>query len=248
MSTILGDFGTGLVSHWKLDESSGTRTDLKGGNNLTANGTGGVGTANGGADFERADNDYLEIVDASQSGLDFSGDFSFSLWFNLESALSGYANMCLLSKYDFNTPTQAYSLDMSHNSGNNRVRLITSDNGSNNSQMNVDTGFTFSTATWYHLVASFDASASTFELFINGSSEGTAVGAHTSIFNSSAPFRLSGFGVSPVDAPFDGQMKEVSIWSNTKDATDASTLYNSGTPLEYSSASNNNGLLLLGVG
>lgn len=78
------------VAHWALDESSGTRVDSIGSNDLTDNNTVGVGTGLFGncADFERDDSEYLSIADnAALSCGDV--DFTFACWINPESSLRG---------------------------------------------------------------------------------------------------------------------------------------------------------------
>lgn len=67
-----------LVSYWKLDETSGTRLDTIGDNDLTDNNTvlSGTGLVDTAADFESTNSEYLSIADASQSGLDITRDMT----------------------------------------------------------------------------------------------------------------------------------------------------------------------------
>lgn len=78
---------TNLVSFWTMDEASGTRVDSHGVNDLTDNNTvlSATGILSDAADLEDANSEYLDISDASQVGLDFTGDFSLSLWIKPES-------------------------------------------------------------------------------------------------------------------------------------------------------------------
>ena len=72
-----------LTSYWKLDEASGTRADSIGSNNLTANGTGGVGSTTGklgnAAAFVGAESDYLSITDNTSISIG-NNSCEFCLW------------------------------------------------------------------------------------------------------------------------------------------------------------------------
>lgn len=223
-----------MVSWWELNEESGTRVDAHGSNDLTAGGTGGVGFGTGkqgnAADFEAGDTDYLAITDASQSGLDFSTTFSVSAWIKLESAHNG----AIISKdADDSAATRGY--------------MFWSDSGVLKALVGGGSGtFDFyqsssslSTGTWYHVVLTCNtsnASATTFEFFVNGSSigNGSAIISNniTSIQNNATVFNIgsknSGAGLS-----FDGLIDEVGVWSKVLSGTEITDLYNSGNGLTY---------------
>jgi hypothetical protein len=73
---------TNLVSYWKLDESSGNAVDSVGSNTLTNTNTVtySSGVINNGANFVEASSQKLSITDASQSGLDFTGNMTLAGW------------------------------------------------------------------------------------------------------------------------------------------------------------------------
>lgn len=242
-----------LVSYWKLDETSGTRADSHGSNNLTDNNTvtqatGKIGNC---ADFEFSNSEYLSIADASQGGLDITGDMSVSFWVKVES-LPGSANYKILSKWG--ASNGSYMVGYRDASGTPKIRLDLYDNGDGSTNVPVDWTYTLTVGTWFHVVITSDVGVSDTisELFINGSSQGT--GTHTgvnSIFSGTGPFNLGAYG--GIDGYYDGLLDEVGIWSKVLSGTEVTELYNSGSGLAYpfstsSSIKTINGLLMMGAG
>lgn len=77
---------TGIVSYWKLDETSGTRADSIGANSLTDNNTvlSGTGKVSNAADFEASNSEYLSAADSSDWDFGLDG-YSVSKWIYFES-------------------------------------------------------------------------------------------------------------------------------------------------------------------
>lgn len=229
-----------IVSRWKLTEASGNRADSVGSNTLTENGTGGVGSAAAqfsvdGADLEQSEADFLSIDDASQTGLDFTGDFSFSCWIKPETVST---NMGIFAKH-LNTGNQrGYTL--TYQGASNRFIFETSSTGAaGNFTLH---SYTMTAGTWYHLAFVYDASAGEGDLYINGASAGgTQTGLNTSLFNNTAAFRLGDDGFADGTDSFDGVMSDAAIWGLELTAAEVASLYGS-----YSSSIRL--LTLLGVG
>lgn len=248
-----------LISYLKMDESSGTRVDAHGSNDLTAGGTGGVGSATGiindAADFELADADVLYITDASQSGLDVTGDFSISAWINIESAPGSGVEFDIVSKHDNGAANQRSFIASYENVSGNGFRFRVSSSGTSGTQSTAKWLQTLTTATWYHVVFAYSA-AGNVSLYVNGSLVSNVTGQRTSVFNGTAPFTVGarGNGGSTFAAHFDGLIDEVGIWGRTLDATDVSDLYNAGAGLSYEDITGGGGgaptptLMMLGVG
>jgi len=85
---VKNDVSTNLEAYWELEEATGairtdshSTNDLDDTNNVTQDTSGKQGNA---ADFEESDSEFLSIVNGDQTGLDFTTDFSFSLWVKLE--------------------------------------------------------------------------------------------------------------------------------------------------------------------
>jgi hypothetical protein len=221
-----------LISWWSLDETSGTRADSHGSNSLTDNNT--VSYAGGkksnAADFEATNTEYLSITDASQSGLDQTGDQSWSLWVNFET-ISGAGNFRVMtSKYEGVGGKRSFMLGLD-DSATKKIRFWLWNSAEANEILAVN--WSPSASTWYHVVCTWDASASTAEFFINGSSIGTATGALTDIQNGTAAFEIGSWSGGGANYLYDGLIDEVGVWSKILSGTEITALYNSGSGLDY---------------
>lgn len=219
MSTIQ----TNLVSHWKLDESSGNAADSKGVNTLTNNNSTAYAAAklNNGADFEASSVNSLSIADASQVGLDLATDFSFSCWLNLES-VSG--NMILIEK---RTGGNGYTIGFT-----NDITGVGGGAGFFTTIQGTDVNYnkTLNTATWYHIVCVYTKSAGTIDVYINGTLDHQIAAQSTALAASTAAFFMGGRTAS---FSLDGLMDEVDIWDRAITTDEITFLYNSGTPIPY---------------
>ena len=215
-------------------ETSGTRGDSHGSNDLTDNNTVGFGTGiiSNAADFEATNSEYLSITDAAQTGLDLGSggtDFSISLWANFESLPGSGTYRTFFWKWNSGTNNRQYILDLTNASGTYKSAVLLSSNGLAGaySDESVSLG-SLSTATWYHIVYVYDASAGTLAVYLNNSLAGTHTGTPTSIFNGNADFWIAnGQGFQ------DGLLDEIGVWSKALDTTEISQLYNSGAALAY---------------
>lgn len=229
---VLNDasLGANLISYWQFSETSGTREDSYGNNDLTETGTGGVGYATGiqgnAADFEDGDSDYLYITDAAQTGLDFgSGDFSVSFWLKPESVQQGASS-----------DPRPFGKE-SATSGNyqyhalyygNVVGLRSSSNGTSYSQH--APSVTISAGNWYHVVIARSGASST--IYFNGVPKGS--GTQVSTFRANAEsFTIGTSAQSCGCTRVDGLIDEFGIWSKVLTSADAAALYNSGAGIPY---------------
>ena len=222
--------GASLISFWELEEASGTRVDsvTGSGNDLTENGTGGVGQGAGQqgncADFVAGDLDYLSIADASQSGLDITGDMSLACWVKFTSTAT---QMSFAGKW----ATSNKSFYWLHNHTTNQLRFNTVANGTSG-DTNVNVSWTPSSATWYHVGIAYDASAGSVKFYVDGSQQGTTqTGLNTSMFNGTAPWQMGTYTGSSL--PIDGLLDEFGVWNKLLDDTDFSNLYASGTGIPF---------------
>jgi hypothetical protein len=229
-----------LVSWWELNETSGTRNDAHGSNHLTENGTGGVGYATGkqgnAADFEKSDTDYLSITDASQTGLDLSGDFSLSFWIKMEADVNTQQAILMKDGNGANN-TRSYFLAYNDN-GTPQLNLILFPTGySYPGYYNANYSYTLTSGTWYHVVIVVSISAANATkayLYINGTGQGyftlgDGTGA-TSIQNSAAAVQI---GYVSHATALDGLLDEFGVWSRTLTSGEVTSLYNSGSGLTY---------------
>lgn len=234
-----------LVSYYKLDESSGNAADSVGSNTLTNNGTTAFapGKINNGADLEAGSSNYFSIADASQTGLDFTGDFSLSCWLKFES-LPSSSQFGILDKWLSTGDQLSYLIDYNTN-GTAGIRVFTSSTGGGAGVAGGQANFTASTATWYHLVVS--KSGTTTTVYIDDSSVGTITNSNAIFDGTSALFLGNENDASRF---FDGIIDEVGLWSRALTSGEVTTLYNGGAGIQYpfSAGTTTHNLTLLGVG
>jgi hypothetical protein len=236
MPYIKTDFGSGLISHWKLEETSGTRVDQSNNHNdLTDNNTVtyGAGILGNAASFAKANVESLSITDASQTGLDLTSDCTFSVWLKFATLPTGGSQYFIFCK-DALTPQRSFGCLVGDNSGSQVLQYYNSsggDNGTTTSNRSSN-NMSLSIGTWYHFVWVYTASAGTVDFYKDGSSIGQGTSLNTSQFNSNATFFV-GVGYTGSSFPYDGMMDEITIWSRALTPAEVNTLYNSGTPLEW---------------
>jgi hypothetical protein len=216
-----------LVSYWKLDESSGNASDSVGSNTLTNNNTVtySSGKINNGA-IITGSTQSLSISDASQTGLDITGNFSISLWWKTPSTI---ASATFIDKYNPGGGNNQRAYRLYYDLGTAKFWFDVSSDGTSGDSY--DFSYSPSTSTWYHLVITWTASTKKGNWYVNGSAltekTGTSV---TSLFNSNATFIIgNGYGNnSPVNT-----IDEVGVWSRALSSTEVTALYNSGNGNQY---------------
>lgn len=172
-------------------------------------------------DLERDSNQYLEITDANQIGLDLTSDLTFELWLKLESDDGGL----LFGKRNPPTQERAFSLALLAD-GNPTISVVSFSNSSNGGNIgHADVPWSPSTDTWYHLALVFDAdgggSTGQIELFVDGVSQGTATGGlNTSIFDNTSPFRIGIDDDLATERFFDGKLDDVRVWNDKRTAAE----------------------------
>lgn len=229
-----------LVSYWKLDESSGNASDSVGSNTLTnKNGvTFSSGKINNGIDLEIATVQSMYILDASQTGLDITGDISISAWIKLES-LASTGNETIVAKWHATgAGFRAYQFDITQTTNLLRFQ-ISSDGGSSNVNVaTCNTAFDVDDlGVWHHCVVTVDVSSASagITIYIDGVAQSvTASGTQTSIANTTAQFDIGARNYlgTPTEL-FDGMIDEVGVWSRELTSGEVTSLYNSGNGLSY---------------
>lgn len=208
----------GLVSHWNMNETSGSRLDSHGTNHLIDNNgvTSVTGKLDNAADVTNPK--YLSAEDAS-SNLSVTGSFSFVLWFN---ATSFGANRPVINKDDGSSNREYY---INYIGGTQVFRFFVARSGGNNF---VDTPAFTSTGTWHCLMAWFDGAAETINICIDN---GTVYSAtkNTLAIDAAAPLWI---GKSP-SGVFDGYVDSVSFWKRALTPEERATLWNNGDARDY---------------
>jgi len=203
---------TNLVSYWSFDESSGNASDTVSGNTLTNNNTvtyssakirNGITTASSGTK-------YMYIENASQTGLDITGDLSISIWFKTSSNVVHALSF-------MGVGTDGYGISIGDAGGaSGKLSIFRNSWTYGNTTVNDNS--------WKHVVVSFSGQIAS--IYVNGSLDATssALG---------SPVSYTGRRSIGADRSggknFDGQIDEVAIWSRAITSGEVTTLYNSGT-------------------
>lgn len=163
-------------------------------------------------DLELSSSQYGSISDASQTGLDLSGDFTWEMWVKPESTPTSGQYRFLLSKWAVTGNQRGYHFYYNNNGGT--LELAVDLSGTGSTAETYTQTYTISTSQWTHIAISWDASASLMTFYVNGVPIGTDTGAVTSIFNNTAAFAI---GTEPTDLKyFDGKIKDVRVWNDIR--------------------------------
>lgn len=181
-----------LVSHWTLDESSGTRADSQGDNDLTSvNNTPMVsGQVDNAASFPAENSTYLTINDNASLSTTGTTTFKISLWVKL---LSKSSTQVFVSKYA-NGGQGEYALY--YENAFERFVFSTYAGGSGNHYVLADALGEPEVDTWYYLEAVHDGTNNRNTITVNQTYTNTIIGvpAHQ---DTTAPFRIGAFGPTP---------------------------------------------------
>ncbi|TSC68625.1 MAG: exported protein of unknown function [Parcubacteria group bacterium Gr01-1014_56] len=229
-----GDLQNGLISYWKLDESSGNASDSKGSNTLTNNNsaTFTLGKIGNSANLVHDNQQYFSISDNSQTGLDITGDMTINTWINLAAPLGGVVGF--VSKCD--NVSRSWCSLFSHNGSSDVFNLTVSADGGGGSDP-VPSLVLFpsplSPGVWYMITVVYNSGTGSYNLYRDGVLQGTGTGLPNSIFNGTAEFRVGwDNNPSPTDG-FNGKMDEVGIWNRALTISEITALYNGGAGLQY---------------
>jgi len=218
---------SGYAAVWHLGETSGSALDSSGnGNNLTDNNsvTSATGKLGGARDFERATAEYFSISDASQTGLDMTGDFTLQTWYQLET--SGITQV-LASKSNFPTIGLQWYFDTT-----NKIFLFASSDNTttNRSAWSTTAGVTTSGLNMHHLTFDVNGTANpTVAFYINGASVAGGV-AWASGMDGGMSDNANNFSIGSepysTTSSFDGLMDEVRFRNSLLSANWITTEYN----------------------
>lgn len=181
-------------------------------------------------DLELSSSQYASIADASQTGLDITGDITLELWFRPEQI--GITQV-LVAKDDFAGTNKSYDMFVG---ADNVLNFVYSADGNSTGQRSVFTTDAFLEAgdvgNWVHIAASITVASGTGAMYKNGVSKTTSSsGTDTAIFNSAAAFSIGCNFNSGTPANFaDGMVDEVRAWSVARTATEVAAYYNKIIP------------------
>lgn len=216
---------TGLISYWELEETSGTRYDSHGSNDLVDGNTVGYTTSGklgNAADFASTSSEYFE----TPSDIGSTNAFSISLWVNPDRV---NVNESLFHKCD----------TTSSDTSGAEFRLLMLSAGT--FQWSIGNGTLYkinrtishgmSAGTWYHIVMTWDGTDAT--LYKNNSVLDSVTDAFTR-HQSSEPLQIGRRERGAAnDLYYDGQLDEIGFWDKELTSSEVSDLYASGSGLQY---------------
>lgn len=230
-----GTLTSGLQAYWKMDESSDTRYDSIGSNNLGAanNPLSTTGIRNQGALFVRADSTALVISSSSLLGVTGANSWTIGGWFMLTDTSAGVdiALAMKVSTFKLEVRTFDKKLQLEVNTGSfaNPAYSLLSSNSFGALTQNV----------WYNWVA-WSSANSHIGLSVNLSADTLAM--------SSGPFATSAnwlsFGAfvnentsgGQIDECMSGRIDEVGVWNRVLTAAERANLWAGGSGNTFTSA------------
>ena len=211
------DITTGMVGHWKFDETSGTTaTDSSGNNNtgtLTNSPTWTTGKIGGALSFDGV-NDYADIgtMDISGSGI------TIAAWVKADSFLSAIDTR-FISKANSTAEQGHYWMLGQTNSGGDKLRFRLKAGGS--TQTLIASSGDLPINTWFHAIATYDGT--TMRLYKDGIEVGSVAKSGTINTDTTIPANI---GRNPDGSNhMDGTMDDVRIYNRALTSADISALY-----------------------
>lgn len=168
-------------------------------------------------DLEAGSSQYASIADASQTGLDITGNLTIECWVKFETTPGSGSLFGIVSKFNQNSE-RAYLLALHNDGGTLKLRFVHSTDSDAESAATVD--WTPSTGTWYHVAVTFEAASADVKFYVDTAQQGaTQNTAANSIANTAAAFALGCFfdGSGNATQFFDGLIDEVAVYNAIAD-------------------------------
>jgi hypothetical protein len=175
------------------------------------------------ADFEAASTQYFSIDDASQTGLDLTGDWAWECWYRFESLPADTEYTAIAEKWVGGE--RQYGFAITNDTGTYKFYYVDSAAGAGDVKSGSVAFTTLAVDTWYHIGLSRDASAASVSVFIGDedTDEHTLVGTisslNTSTFNGTNPLYF-GYGPANFTNYFDGLQDDCRVYDTTKTIDD----------------------------
>jgi hypothetical protein len=220
---------TNLVSHWTLNEASGTRFDsvLASGNNLTDNNavTQAAGKVGNAAQFTAVNSESLSR--ASNASLQIGDiDFTIAAWVYLDTLI----DMALISKDMSGGGKREFDLEFLHGATDKfRMRLFRAVDSS----IAINDTTVISPATWYYVIGWHDAAADTMNIQVNNGSVVSAATGGALQAASDGDWYLGARQFTGAQAFTNGRLNQVSFWKRVLTANQRTALYNGGNGVTY---------------
>lgn len=216
------NFYTGLVSYWKMDETTtvvdSAIADSVDSNQGTVKGavTSVPGIIGNGMSFDGNPGSFIEIGDKTNLNLT---TFTIAGWIKLTGECGQYTTCPIFSKGM--SGFSGYSLELAKSNGRYRAVLNIRDNWNLTNEVVGDTGLDINI--WYHIVGTFDGATMAMNVYVNGVSDGT--GTATDLPTPAGQTAKIGSRNSDNQITTKGVIDEVQIWNKALTAEEIFALY-----------------------
>ena len=140
-------------------------------------------------DLEAGSSQYLSIADASQTGLDITGDITMECWVKFESLPSSGSGMRIFDKDNYSSSRGYYFdfIDRTSSPIGKHLNAYFDISGDNTARV----AWSPSTDTWYHIAVTRNATSGDVKFYVDGSQQGSTQSTDSGdIDNSTAPFNI----------------------------------------------------------
>ena len=180
-------------------------------------------------DLEASSSQYAYITDANQTGLGITEDFTIEAWLKFET-LPSVAGKKMTIAGKWANGVRQYIMQVT---SANKLEITCSDNGSDSSghwvRFTSDSAIISETGVWYHIAGTFDISAETATMYVNGSSKANTKSAGSSIgatlTNQNNPFRIGSSVDGSSGEYLDGLIDEVRVWNDIRTSIEIADNY-----------------------
>jgi len=221
-----GPCPVGMISYWKLDETSGTTfDDYYDDNNAECPGTKcptpAAGQVNGGQAFDGSNDEINVPADAS---FDWGANDSFSIEFWMKRPGTPAGNEVAVGRQGEIHPKPHIWVGVGEWAGNVAAFCANDTNGTGT----CTTGYTIVTdVIWHHIVAARDASSNQIRIYVDGIEEGSVDQTYSAGFDSTTALNIGWINLSP-GFHFNGTVDEVALYNKALSPAEIQQHYQNG--------------------
>jgi len=225
-----GGLNNSLVAFWNMSETSGTRVDTVGSNDLTDNGSTlyGVGKIGPAADLEATSDQFLSITDNADLSFSAAQSFTLAAWVKLET--DGVYMPIIYKGSALSDPGIEYGMYLIGVDGGTASAARISVGNGTNSSFKVSS-ITVSSGAWFFVCGWYNAATDSIYIQTNDEAPRKAKALYGP-YDSSNDFRIGYFG-SGAYSELDGLVDLVGVWGRCPTYADgyamADSIYNLGS-------------------
>jgi len=220
----------GLVAYYSFDENTGTLVNDRSNNGNSGMWTGSLGSQwltkgkiNSAGVFNGNDS-YINVPDSAS--VEFTGDFSISVWLNPSSTQSAFFEVIRKESLAQNN---GYGIEQK-GVANSLVLQAGWKNSTGNGGWGTDL-LTLTASVWNHVVIT--KSGTTLKAYLNGTLQTTVTGTNGATIDTSTAALQMGNWTQQSNREYKGVMDEVGFWNRSLVSFEVAKLYNNGSGLPY---------------